>query len=231
MNDFPANGGFRINARVSAIGGSNEADMKARVVNKGDSKTFPAQHQGQQQEAVGQCLSGYTTEKDATTHQYVQVTRGPSSGNQDDTNIPDGQGVVNDGPAEFCQEEDGTCVLAKTDEQERTWIADAEELLQHPQLHHAANVRLAEVPPPRTRAKVRAPNRDPGEVVAAAVTATGCRRVAEDRVRELEEVLSVSETQHTLFRTRAESRLEVLKLAFAQEQEEGGAPVRDSSSG
>ncbi|CAM9186817.1 unnamed protein product [Ectocarpus sp. 4 AP-2014] len=234
MNDFPANGGSRINARLSAIGCSNEADMKERVVTNGDTKPFPPHHQGQQQEAVGQCLSGYATEKDVTTHQYVQVTRGPSSGKQADTTIaaknnnstqPDGQGVFNDGPAGFCPEEDGTCVLAKTDEQGRTWIADAEELLQQPQLHHAANVRLAEVPPPKTRAKVRAPNRDSGEEVAAAVTATGCRRLAEDRVRELEEVLSVSETQHTLFRARAESRLEVLKLAFAQEQEEGGVQI------
>ncbi|CBN80172.1 hypothetical protein Esi_0116_0046 [Ectocarpus siliculosus] len=234
MNDFPAMGGSCINPKVSAIGGINEADMKARVVNNGGTKTFPPQHQGQQQEAVGQCRSGYAIEKDATTHQYVQATNCPSSGNQADTTIavknnnstqPDGQGVFNDGPAGFCPAEDGTCLLAKSDEQGRTWIADEEELLQQPQLHHAANVRLTEVPPPRTRAKVRAPNRDPGEEVAAAVTATGCRRVAEDRVRELEEVLSVSEKQHTLFRARAESRLEVLKLAFAQEQEEGGAQI------
>ncbi|CAM9932857.1 unnamed protein product [Ectocarpus sp. 6 AP-2014] len=235
MNDFPANGGSCINPKVSAIGGINEADMKARVVNKGDTKTFPPKHQGQQQEAVGQCRSGYAIEKDATTHQYVQATNCPSSGNQADTNIavknnnnstqPDGQGVFNDGPAGYCPAEDGTCLLAKTDEQGRTWIADAEELLQQPQLHHAANVRLTEVPPPRTRAKVRAPNRDPVQEVAAAVTATGCRQVAEDRVRELEEVLSVSEKQHTLFRARAESRLEVLKLVFAQEQEEGGAQI------
>ncbi|CAM9229981.1 unnamed protein product, partial [Ectocarpus sp. 12 AP-2014] len=124
MDDFPANGRSRINARVSAIGGSNEADMNARVVNKVDTKPFPLHHQEQQQEAVGQCLSGYATEKDATTHQYVQVTRGPSSGNQADTTIaaknnnstqPDGQGLFNDGPAGFCPEEDGTCVLAKTD--------------------------------------------------------------------------------------------------------------------
>ncbi|CAN0055769.1 unnamed protein product [Ectocarpus sp. 12 AP-2014] len=233
MDDFPANGRFRINARVSAIGGSNRADMNARAVNKVDTKPFPPHHQEQQQEAVGQCLSGYATEKDATTYQCAQVTRGPSSGQADttiaaknnDSTQPDGQGLFNDGPAGFCPEEDGTCVLAKTDGQGRTWIADAEELLQQPQLHRAANVRLAEVPPPRARRKVRAPNRDPGKEVAAAVTATGCRRVAEDRARELEEVLSVSETQHALFRARAESRLEVLKLAFAQEQEEGGAQI------
>lgn len=238
---FPANGGSGINPRVSAIGGINEVDMKARVVNKGDvsdAKPFPAQHQGQQQEAFGKCLSGYAIGRDATN----QVTRGASSGNQADTIIAvktnhstqperaDGQRVFNDGPAEFCSQEDGACA-AKTDEQGRTWSAGAEELLQQPQLHHAANVRLAEVPPPRTQTKARTPDRDLGQEVAAAVTAAGCRRVAEDRVRELEEVLSVSERQHSLFRARAESRLEALKLAFAQEQEEGGAHVRGSSYG
>ncbi len=80
---------------------------------------------------------------------------------------------------------------------------------------------------PRTAAaEIGSLGRDLAEARAAAVAATECRRAAEARVGELEEVIAESEREHALFRARGESRLEFLRLAFEQEQEEGATQVR-----
>lgn len=59
----------------------------------------------------------------------------------------------------------------------------------------------------------------------AEAVATDSRRAAEERCGELEAATLEAGKRHRLFRERAESRLEVLKEAFEQEQEEGGAEV------
>lgn len=86
-----------------------------------------------------------------------------------------------------------------------------------------------ELSPRTARAEICKLGRDLAESRAAADAATESRRTAEGRVGELEEVIAESERQHALFRERGEARLEILKLAFAQEQEEGGAHVRGPS--
>lgn len=102
---------------------------------------------------------------------------------------------------------------------------DTVELLQHPTLGPAA-LRPAELSQQTVRADICTLSRDLAEARETAVTATECRRVAEARVVELKGIIAESERQHALFRTRGEARLEVLKKAFAQEQEEEGAQVR-----
>lgn len=83
-----------------------------------------------------------------------------------------------------------------------------------------------ELSPRTARAEIYRLGRDLAGTRAAADEAAESRRLAEGRVGELEEVIVESERQHALFRERGEARLETLKLAFAQEQEEGGADVR-----
>lgn len=100
-----------------------------------------------------------------------------------------------------------------------------QDLQQHAQLGPTQQ-RSAEISPQTAEVEMRNLGRDLAEARATADAATKCRRVAEDRVVELEEVIAESERQHALFRARGESRLEVLKTAFAQEQEEDGAQVR-----
>lgn len=100
-----------------------------------------------------------------------------------------------------------------------------QELQQHAQLGPTER-RSAEPSPQTAEDEMCNLGQDLAEARATAVTATECRRVAEARVVELEEVIAESERQHALFRARGESRLEALKMAFAQEQEEEGAQVR-----
>lgn len=59
----------------------------------------------------------------------------------------------------------------------------------------------------------------------AEAVATDSQRAAEERCGELEAATLEAEKRHRLFRERAENRLEVLKEAFEQEQEERGAEV------
>eukprot|EP00903_Cladosiphon_okamuranus_P011234 g10598.t1 len=98
-----------------------------------------------------------------------------------------------------------------------------EELPQHPELV----LRQSEALSPRTAQakKIRKLGRDLAETRATADAATVSRRRAEGKVAELEEVIAESERQHELLRERGEARLETLKRAFAQEQEEGGAHI------
>lgn len=67
--------------------------------------------------------------------------------------------------------------------------------------------------------------RDVDQANEAEALATESRKAAEVRCDQLEAAISEAETRHSLFRERAESRLEVLKMAFEQEQEERGAEV------
>lgn len=108
---------------------------------------------------------------------------------------------------------------------EASQVPPSEQMVQQmPQRHPKL---LPEKLSPRTgRAEVCRLGRDLEQARATADEATESRREAEGRVAELEEVIAQSERQHALFRERGEARLETLKLAFAQEQEEGGAHVR-----
>lgn len=54
------------------------------------------------------------------------------------------------------------------------------------------------------------------------------RHAAGNRVVELEEAISAVKSEHVLFRERAESRLEILKLAFEQEEKEDATQVIDT---
>lgn len=101
----------------------------------------------------------------------------------------------------------------------------AQELLQH-EKPAPTEGQAAELSPRTARAKICNLGRDLSEARAIAIKSTECRRVAEARVVELEEVIAESERQHALLRARGESRLEVLKMALVQEQEEDGAQVR-----
>lgn len=88
-----------------------------------------------------------------------------------------------------------------------------------------------ELSPRTARAEISKLSRYLAETRAVAGEATESRRRAEERVAELEEVIAESARQHELFRERGEARLEMLKRAFVQEQEEGGAHVRRPPTG
>lgn len=92
---------------------------------------------------------------------------------------------------------------------------------------HPGLLLLAEEHSPRTAlAEIGKLGRDLAEMRVAADEATESRRRAEGRVVELEEIIAESERRHEVFRERGEARLETLKRAFAQEQDEGGTHVR-----
>ena len=104
-------------------------------------------------------------------------------------------------------------------------------LPQHPTLPLPLPLPPEGLPPRTAQAEIRELGRDLAEAKAAAdAAAAASRGLAERRVAELEEVVAESERQHELARERGEARLETLKRAFAQEQEEGGAHVRTRRS-
>lgn len=88
-----------------------------------------------------------------------------------------------------------------------------------------AELRDAKVSSPIGCAEINSLNQHLDQARAAAEAATDRRRKAEKQVCVLKAVILESTRQHELFRARGESRLEGLRQAFEQEQEEGGAQV------
>lgn len=68
--------------------------------------------------------------------------------------------------------------------------------------------------------------RDLDQAQEANMTAIGRTQAAEGKVVELEFGLHEVEREHALFKGRAESRLEILRLSFEQEEREGAAQVK-----
>lgn len=63
---------------------------------------------------------------------------------------------------------------------------------------------------------------------AAVAKAAADKKMAEERISELETAIEKAEGNREMMRTRLESRLEALGSAFEQEQQERGAQVRQS---
>lgn len=75
-------------------------------------------------------------------------------------------------------------------------------------------------------AKIERLQKDLDQAQEATVTAIEQTQVAEYKGIELEFDLHELEREHELFKSRAESRLEILRLAFEQEERENAAQVK-----
>lgn len=187
---------------------------------------------GEPQEIPGRLIS--TVEERACTNVSCLAARGPNtSAWAPDPEPVDGNQTVVADAAPCCRTNDAAPGQPAKASGVRDAKGDGDGDGERPLQHHdplRTESPPAETPPGADSMDTGNPNQDLGEARATSPATMLCRRVPERKIGELEEIIWESERQYAMFRERGERRLEALKLAFDQEEEEAGAKVRATAT-